>query len=420
MRELAPRHRPGRPAHPPGPLRRGRGAAPRQGPVHGGAPARRPPAPGPGRPRTGPGHRPAGRAGAGRRPAAGRGAADRARRRRAGRRRLEAATGACAELAERTADLDVPSLQARGGRGAGPGARGLAATGRRGRAARRRRRRARRAPAAVAARPPCWLDLARRAGRGGDDTAAAPRRPGGAAILARSTWCTAARGSRRCCGRPAGPIRPTGGAARTRRRCARDGQVVDGVVRRHERPAGRHQGASLPGRADRRPGRRAPRARPRRPGRGRRPPGGVDRRALGDAGELLDARARAAYRRRIEELRGETDDASPPAGSTRPRHRRPSSTRWSPARPGVRARRARAAGGVGGRTGPAERHPGAACRDPQLAEVVPGAGGVLDRRVRTGLYCSTPPTSRWRRRRTIRWTVHAAGSFRRDERNRRS
>ena len=38
-------------------------------------------------------------------------------------------------------------------------------------------------------------------------------------------------------------------------------------------------------------------------------PDGVDRRALGDAGEVLDARARTAYRRRIEELRAQADDA---------------------------------------------------------------------------------------------------------------
>ena len=39
------------------------------------------------------------------------------------------------------------------------------------------------------------------------------------------------------------------------------------------------------------------------------PPGGPDRRKLGDAGEMLDARARADYRRRIERLRGEIDVA---------------------------------------------------------------------------------------------------------------
>ena len=39
------------------------------------------------------------------------------------------------------------------------------------------------------------------------------------------------------------------------------------------------------------------------------PNGGLDRRSLGDAGEVLDSRAREAYRRRIEKLRGDTDEA---------------------------------------------------------------------------------------------------------------
>ena len=38
-------------------------------------------------------------------------------------------------------------------------------------------------------------------------------------------------------------------------------------------------------------------------------PGGLDRRALGDAGELLDTQARTAYRHRIEALRLEADEA---------------------------------------------------------------------------------------------------------------
>jgi tetratricopeptide (TPR) repeat protein len=37
-------------------------------------------------------------------------------------------------------------------------------------------------------------------------------------------------------------------------------------------------------------------------------PGGLDRRSLGDAGEVIDARARAAYRRRVEGLRAEIDE----------------------------------------------------------------------------------------------------------------
>ncbi len=39
------------------------------------------------------------------------------------------------------------------------------------------------------------------------------------------------------------------------------------------------------------------------------PSGGIDRRALGDAGTVLDAQARLAYRHRIERLRADADDA---------------------------------------------------------------------------------------------------------------
>ena len=56
--ELAPGHRPRRPADPPGPLGRGRGAAARQGPGDAGAPARGAAAPGARRRRAGPCHRP--------------------------------------------------------------------------------------------------------------------------------------------------------------------------------------------------------------------------------------------------------------------------------------------------------------------------------------------------------------------------
>ncbi|MBA3955600.1 MAG: hypothetical protein H0X58_02935 [Acidimicrobiia bacterium] len=38
-------------------------------------------------------------------------------------------------------------------------------------------------------------------------------------------------------------------------------------------------------------------------------PMALDRRYLGDAGDLLDTRARTAYRHRIEALRSEIDDA---------------------------------------------------------------------------------------------------------------
>ena len=79
----------------------------------------------------------------------------------------------------------------------------------------------------------------------------------------------------------------------------------------------------------------------------------VDRRQLGDAGELVDAQARTAYRHRIEALRAEIDDALD-AGRRGPR--RGAAGRARPARrpagPGVRAGRTEPPGVVGGRSGP--------------------------------------------------------------------
>ena len=102
-----------------------------------------------------------------------------------------------------------------------------------------------------------------------------------------------------------------------------------------------------------------------------------DRRTLGDAGEVLDARARAAYRRRIEAAAGaRSTTPSPPASSRRPR---PSQAELDQ----LVAQLAQAfglggrepAGRVGGRAGPAQRHPGAAGRHRQA-----GRGAARGRR----------------------------------------
>jgi hypothetical protein len=120
--------------------------------------------------------------------------------------------------------------------------------------------------------------------------------------------------------------------------------------------------------------------------------GEVDRRAIGDAGEVLDAAARDAYRRRIEQLRAECDDAVA-VGDLE----------------GAEARQAEldqlvaqlaAAFGLGGRGRRASstvekarlnvtRSIRTAIR--RITEVVPEGGAILDRAVRTGTYCAYEP-----------------------------
>lgn len=118
----------------------------------------------------------------------------------------------------------------------------------------------------------------------------------------------------------------------------------------------------------------------------------VDRRRLGDAGELVDAKARSAYRHRIEELRGQIDDALA-AGAEEPAE-------------GLRAELDQLVGqlaeafGLGGRSrrasSAAERARVNVTRAVRAAtaalrEALPEAGPVLDRRLRTGLYCAYEP-----------------------------
>lgn len=127
--------------------------------------------------------------------------------------------------------------------------------------------------------------------------------------------------------------------------------------------------------------------------------GAIDRRAIGDAGEVVDASAREAYRRRIEQLRGECDDALE-AGDLE----------------GAEARQGEldhlvaqlaAAFGLGGR----ERRASSTVEKARLnvtralrtairrvEEVLPEGGALLDRGVRTGTYCAYEPAAgdpRW-------------------------
>lgn len=122
-------------------------------------------------------------------------------------------------------------------------------------------------------------------------------------------------------------------------------------------------------------------------------PGGVDRHTLGDAGTVLDARARAAYRRRIEELRADADDCLA-AG-------RYEAAEAAQDELDQLVGQLAQAFGLGGRdrraASAAERARLNVTRAlraaiAKLVAAVPGAGEVLDRRVRTGRYCAYTPS----------------------------
>jgi tetratricopeptide (TPR) repeat protein len=124
-----------------------------------------------------------------------------------------------------------------------------------------------------------------------------------------------------------------------------------------------------------------------------------DLRALGDAGEVLDARARAVYRHRIEELRAEADEALA-AGMLETAEARQAEL-------DELVRELARAFGLGGR----DRRAASAAERARLnvtravraavsriAEALPEAGGTLDRGIRTGIYCAYEPgdgDARW-------------------------
>ena len=119
---------------------------------------------------------------------------------------------------------------------------------------------------------------------------------------------------------------------------------------------------------------------------------GIDRRSLGDAGELLDTKARTAYRRRIEALRADIDEAFETGAEDRAEKLQDELDR-------LVAELARAFG-VGGR----DRRAASAAERARLnvtralraavvrvTESLPEAGAVLDRSLRTGIYCTYAP-----------------------------
>lgn len=132
-------------------------------------------------------------------------------------------------------------------------------------------------------------------------------------------------------------------------------------------------------------------------------PDGPDRRALGDAGPLLDAAARTAYRRRVEQLRAEADDALA-AG-------RLEAAEALQDELDQLVGQLAAAFGLGGRG----RRAGSAVERARInvtralrtavarvSDLLPEAGAALDRSLRTGTYCCYDPPAG-----AVRWQVVA-------------
>ena len=119
---------------------------------------------------------------------------------------------------------------------------------------------------------------------------------------------------------------------------------------------------------------------------------GIDRRRLGDAGQLLDARSRSLYRRRVAELRDEVEDALAAEDDAR-------AAKAQAELDAFVAELARAFG-MSGR----ERKASSAAEKARvnvtramrtaitnLAEALPEPAAVIDRRIRTGLFCVYEP-----------------------------
>ena len=119
---------------------------------------------------------------------------------------------------------------------------------------------------------------------------------------------------------------------------------------------------------------------------------------------MLDAQARRPYRHRIEALRAEADDALA-SGQLE------TAEACQAELDQLVGQLAQAfglgwqgpAGGVGRRAGPPERHPGAASGDRQADRRSARGRRVLDRRVRTGLYCAYDPADDDE----VRWIVQS-------------
>ncbi len=299
---------------------------------------------------------------------------------------LDTATEVCAQLVERAGDLDIPSLQARS---AAARARVLAATGDLAGAVATLEE----ASDGIDARRLPWLaatllvELARWREQAGDRTAAGVDARAAAAILAVLDVVPTPAAAELL--RRLGAGRPAGGAV-----LERDGKwwvathagtsvrLPDTKGLRYlaelvAAPGGERHVLDLVDRVE-----------------GVAATGGIDRRALGDAGPALDGAARTAYRRRIAELHADIDEALDAGHLDRAEQLQGELDQF--------ARELARAFGLGGRDRPeasaAERarlNVTRALRSAlaKLAEALPGAGAALDRRVRTGVYCAYEPSA---------------------------
>ena len=314
---------------------------------------------------------------------------------------MDAATAACTELTDRTRDLDVPALQ---GRATAASARVLAAMGN--------------LEGAIATvettvdrldgsrlpwlRATLLLDLARLRERAGDRVAAIVDANAALAIL--STLDVALVPAdvalldrlRQAapCDRPTARVAELAldgkwwvasfGGTRMRLQTSKGLRYLAELV---ARPGVERHALDLVDRVE-----------------GVAPADGPDRRALGDAGEVLDARARVEYRHRIEQLRAEADDALA-AG-------RLNTAEGKQAEIDQLVAELARAFGLGGRgrraASAAERARLNVTRAlraaiAKLADAIPDAGDVLDRQVRTGLYCVYAPADGD----AVRWIVQS-------------
>jgi hypothetical protein len=131
---------------------------------------------------------------------------------------------------------------------------------------------------------------------------------------------------------------------------------------------------------------------------------GPDRHRLGDAGDVLDATARRAYRQRVEQHRHEIEDALEVGDDDRAAALQEECDEL--------VRQLAAAFGLSGRSRPSgsitERARLNVTRSlrtaiSRISSDLPEAGEVLDRRVRTGLYCAFEPE----REDPVSWVVQS-------------
>lgn len=130
----------------------------------------------------------------------------------------------------------------------------------------------------------------------------------------------------------------------------------------------------------------------------------IDRRQLGDAGVLVDAKARTAYRHRIEALRAEIDDALGRGADDQALAREAELDQL--------IGQLSQAFGLGGRSRRASSAVERArlnvtralrAATAKVGGALPEAGAVLDQRLRTGIYCAYEPHESD----TVRWSVQS-------------